>query len=128
MRKSSKLIILKDNKVLIRKFNNGSKYIFDLPGGKVEEGETLVKAAVREGIEELGIKVLEPRLIYTEYVEEIDTEGNFFFVTKYENGYEKKPEKDVTIGENIWMSTKEAEEKLSFDICVKALRRALNNE
>lgn len=126
MKQSSKLIILADNQVLVRKFKRPSgEEVFDLPGGKVELGETPEEAAVREGIEELGLKVLNPKFIYRESVREIDTEGFFFLATDYVEGFEKSPEKDTTVGEEVWMSTAEALSKLSFKVCINALTEAI---
>ena len=52
-------VILKDGKILLilRKNNNEYNGIWSNPGGKVEEGETVEEAVIREIREELGIGV-----------------------------------------------------------------------
>ena len=49
-------IFIKDNKILIDKPRKRSTY--QMIGGRVEEGETPLKAAIRECHEELGSKVI----------------------------------------------------------------------
>lgn len=48
--------------LLIRKLRGLGASKINAPGGRVEPGETLVEAAVRETIEEVGVKPLSPRL------------------------------------------------------------------
>lgn len=50
----------KDNKFLLvkRPFGKRNEGLWEFPGGKVEEGESLEEALKRELIEELGIRVL----------------------------------------------------------------------
>ena len=56
IRKAVRTFIVKDGKVLVIKYNleNNSGY-FDIPGGKIEEGETPEEAAKRELKEETGL-------------------------------------------------------------------------
>lgn len=57
MKHSGRVIILKDNEVLLikRVKNNRTYYVF--PGGKAEVGETPEMTAMREAYEELGVQV-----------------------------------------------------------------------
>ena len=57
MEHSGRVIILKDNEVLLikRVKNNRTYYVF--PGGKAEVGETPEMTAIREAYEELGVQV-----------------------------------------------------------------------
>jgi 8-oxo-dGTP diphosphatase len=51
------IVLIQDNRVaLIERHRAGLDY-FVFPGGGVDEGESLEQAAVREAMEELGVKV-----------------------------------------------------------------------
>lgn len=57
MRVRAGIVLIKDNQVaLIERYRAGIHY-FVFPGGGVEEGESVEQAALREALEELGIKV-----------------------------------------------------------------------
>jgi len=61
MREVSKVIIYDSEKrVLFLEKNKNKKKAFDLPGGHLEEGETAIKGAKRETLEELGLNINEP--------------------------------------------------------------------
>jgi len=49
------VLVIKDNLILIGKDNKKGTDIFGVPGGKWENGETLIEAAKREVFEESGI-------------------------------------------------------------------------
>lgn len=60
------LYVVKGNKILLIKKKRGiGKGLYNAPGGRIEEGETAANAAVREVIEELGIRVIEPKFVGT---------------------------------------------------------------
>ena len=57
MKHSGRVVILKDDEVLlIKRVKNGHTY-YVFPGGKAEVGETPEKTAMREAYEELGVQV-----------------------------------------------------------------------
>lgn len=59
---SSRAIIIRDNKILLNEFNNGSYY--NTPGGGVESNESLREAVRREVLEETGLTVESKELLY----------------------------------------------------------------
>jgi ADP-ribose pyrophosphatase len=59
-------LILKNQKVLLVKRNQSpAKGLWALPGGKVNLGETLQQAAMREILEETGVTIIPGQPIYT---------------------------------------------------------------
>ncbi|WP_066502529.1 NUDIX domain-containing protein [Abyssisolibacter fermentans] len=61
-RLSARAIVIKDDKVLLNKFNNGEYY--NLPGGGVEVDETLRATVAREVLEESGLSVHVKEMLY----------------------------------------------------------------
>lgn len=59
IRKAVRCYLIKDNKVVVIKYKEGNKKVgyYDIPGGKIESGESAKKAAIREMKEETGIEV-----------------------------------------------------------------------
>ncbi len=59
IRKAVRCFLIKDNKVVVTKYKEGNKKegYYEIPGGKIEERETLEQAAIREMKEETGIKI-----------------------------------------------------------------------
>ncbi len=59
IRKAVRCYLIKDEKVVVTKYKEGNKEIgyYDIPGGKIEEGETPEQTAIREMKEETGLKV-----------------------------------------------------------------------
>ena len=57
-------VVIEDEHILLLNQDTGSGRAWSLPGGKVEEGESLSAALVREMREETGIAVAVGRLLY----------------------------------------------------------------
>ena len=59
VRKAVRCYLIKDGRVVVTKYNEGQPTAgyYDIPGGKIEDGETAEQAAIREMREETGIVV-----------------------------------------------------------------------
>ncbi len=91
VRKAVKCFLIRNNKVVVTKYKVGNikEGYYDIPGGKIEEGETPEETAKREFREETGmiVKNLKRRgTIVTEYPDRI-----FTFETFVTDTYEGEP-------------------------------------
>ncbi len=68
MIKVAAAIIESDGEILLCQRGRGGncEFLWEFPGGKIEEGETPTEAVIREIREELGVEI-EPRELLTEY-------------------------------------------------------------
>ena len=59
VRKAVRCYLIKDNKVVVTKYKESNKKsgYYEIPGGKIEEGETSEQTAIREMKEETGLNV-----------------------------------------------------------------------
>ena len=59
IRKAVRCYLIKDNEVVVTKYKKGNKKegYYDIPGGKIEEGEIPKQTAIREMKEETGIEI-----------------------------------------------------------------------
>ena len=59
VRKAVRCYLIKDNKVVVTKYKEGNKKAgyYEIPGGKIEAGETPEQTAIREMKEETGITI-----------------------------------------------------------------------
>lgn len=118
IRKAVRTYLFKDNQVLVIKYNAeeiNKKDYYDIPGGKIEEGETSKEAAIREFREETGIEISNPKYIgnlICEYPERI-----FDFDVYITYDYKGEP---ITTEENdsLWINIDDIlkEEKIFSEI------------
>lgn len=59
VRKAAKCYVINENKVLVTKYKEGNLKTgyYDIPGGKIEDGEEAKEAAIREVREETGVNI-----------------------------------------------------------------------
>ena len=102
-------IFLKDNKLLLVKPTRRPTY--QMVGGKVEEGETIKDAAVRECHEELGKNAIfdESKFTFLMDFDEIASSDNktkiHFYLFIYYGNLEGKLEESDEISRFIWYET-----------------------
>lgn len=110
-------MFFKNNKLLIDKPRKRQTY--QMIGGKVEEGEKPLDAAIRECHEELGSKAIfdENKFELVMNFEEIATSDGKtkidFYVFKYEGELEGNLETSEEIEKFLWYDTKEKDTALS---------------
>ena len=92
---------------------------WDLPKGKMEEGETPEQSALREVEEECGIKNLKlgKQLLNTYHVyvqnEVRCLKTTYWFEMTYEGNEKLTPQKEEAIEKAVWVSTSDLSEQLS---------------
>lgn len=97
VRNAVRCFLMREDKVVCIKYKVGKTGYIDIPGGKIEEGETPEDASIREVYEETGIKVenlVSIGDITTEYPDRV---FNFkvFLVTEFSGIPEEQNENDA---------------------------------
>lgn len=88
MRRAVRIILIKDNQLLVMHRNKFGKEYDTLPGGNVEVGETNEQALVREVQEETTLTFSSPRLVCVEHAG--DPYGDqFIYLAEYVSGEPK---------------------------------------
>ena len=85
IRKAVRTYLIKDNKVVVINYKQRDNGYYDIPGGKIEEGETSEEASIREFKEETGITITKQHCIghnTIEYPERI-FEFDIFIADEY---------------------------------------------
>lgn len=110
IRNAVRVYIIKDDKVVCIQYKEGPIGYIDMPGGKIEEGETAEEAAIREVKEETGMEVKKLEKIGTVIEEYPDRIYNFqvFIALKFSGNPQEFMENT-----SFWISIPnlEAEEK-----------------
>jgi 8-oxo-dGTP diphosphatase len=77
IRNDTRCFYIKDNQVLALKLNeqNNKPGFFDIPGGKIEDNETMEQAVIREYAEETGLTITNP--IYRGVINVVFPSGTF---------------------------------------------------
>ena len=91
IRRAAKCLIIENGKIVITKYLQGRKVgYYDIPGGKIEDGETAEEAAIREVKEETGLEVSE---LVKKGIFEVDyPERKFYFEVFIARKYIGTPE------------------------------------
>jgi len=101
IRKAVRCFLIKDDKVVAIKYKEGNnKDYYDIPGGKIEENETSIQAAIREFKEETGIEITNPIKIGKSYIEcpNLIFDLDLFIVDEYKGEPQKFYEND-----SVWI-------------------------
>ena len=85
IRKAVRTYLIKNNKVVVIKYKQHDNGYYDVPGGKIEDGETLDETSIREFKEETGIIITKQHYIGHNTIEYPDRIFDFeiFFVDDY---------------------------------------------
>ncbi len=127
---SSGGVAVRNNQVLLIKTPAGRGEVWTFPKGKIEKGEDLIQAALREVLEETGYKC--------SVDEELGTAGYFFrrgseLVNKKVNWFlmspvkkQGSPSKEIkTAG---WIAFKEAEKLLKYKSDLELLKKVVRSQ
>ncbi len=109
-RKAVRCYLIKDNKVVAIKYKKGNRKegYYDIPGGKIEEGETAKQTAIREMKEETRIDV--KNLKYKGIITKEYPDRKFTFKTFITNDYEGEPQ-EVEENTSEWININELLQK-----------------
>lgn len=125
VRNAVKCILIENEKIVITKYLKGRKQgYYDIPGGKIEEGETPEKAAIREMKEETGIKVsnlIKKGTFEVEYPDRI-----FIFEVFIANDYQGNPQ-NFEENTSEWMDIKLLLEKDKILSNILLLKKPYND-
>ena len=119
IRKAVRCYLIKDNKVVVTKYKKGNRKegYYDIPGGKIEEGEIPKQTAVREMKEETGIDIKNLKYKGIMIIEYPDRK--FVFDTFISNEYDGEPQEfEENTSEWINMNELLQKEKILSNIMI----------
>lgn len=85
IRKAVRTYLIEDNKVVVINYKEHDNGYYDIPGGKIEDGETSEETSIREFKEETGITITKQHYIGHNTIEYLDRifEFDIFIVDDY---------------------------------------------
>lgn len=108
MKKTRKVVrtfLIKNNHVVVIKYKtNQNLNYYDIPGGKIEDGETSKQASIREFKEETGIQIIEQEYKGNVIIEEPEIIYNIDVYVVYK--YNGEPE-DFEENYSMWIDINE---------------------
>jgi ADP-ribose pyrophosphatase YjhB (NUDIX family) len=110
MRCRPALILVERNHILLMKYQYGSEFVYNLPGGNPDPGETLVETIVRECREELDIEVEVGNLLMVGEIlpsEKRDASVHILFEGKIISGIPVIQKDQTSALELVWVSISE---------------------
>jgi ADP-ribose pyrophosphatase YjhB (NUDIX family) len=110
MRCRPALILVERNHILLMKYQYGTEFVYNLPGGNTDPGETLVETIVRECREELDIEVEVGNLLMVGEIlpsEKRDASVHILFEGKIISGIPVIQKDQTSALELVWVSISE---------------------
>ncbi len=110
MRCRPALILVERNHILLMKYQYGNEFVYNLPGGNPDPGETLAETIVRECQEELNIEVEVGNLLMVGDIlpsENREPSVHILFEGKIISGIPVLQSEQTTALELVWVSISE---------------------
>lgn len=99
IRKATRCYLIKDNKIAVTKYKKGNKKegYYEIPGGKIEDGELAEQTVIREMKEETGLNIINPKNKGNIIIEYPDRIIDFdVFIAKDYNGELQENEDNIS--------------------------------
>jgi 8-oxo-dGTP diphosphatase len=106
-------LLVRDNKILVVEHQKGDKKYYLLPGGGINEGETVELALQREFIEETGLEIEIARLLFlsdTIYPDKSKQIHHLIFQVKEDAPNELSVSQDERVKQALWVDYKKLSE------------------
>ena len=110
---NQKALIYKDGKILLIQYPQGDKKVsgkWDMPGGRLNEGEVVIEGLHREVLEEIGVEIVVEKILVTGLYKYLSgTQKAFFVIYQASLVDENKPFifEEAEVGDARWFETKE---------------------